>query len=90
MNQKSNERSALPMSYLSKRAQEQLKPRQMSAYSLAKPWVQFNPLTQTYDTPDGTSVAAERCDNVECLADVILIADTRGTQRLAKPAKEKK
>jgi hypothetical protein len=42
---------------------------------------EFNPLTYTYDTKDGTNVAAEVCDSVECLADVFHIANIRQTQR---------
>jgi hypothetical protein len=45
------------------------------------PWVQFNTLTQCYETPDGTRVAAEVADNVECLADVLRIAIIRDEQR---------
>lgn len=37
MKQKSDSRSAEPIKGLSKRAQEQLKPRQISTFSLAKP-----------------------------------------------------
>ena len=44
-------------------------------------WVRYNPLTHTYDTPDGTRVAAELIDNVQCLADVIRIAGIREKQR---------
>jgi hypothetical protein len=43
----------------------------------------YNPLTATYDTKDGTSVAAELVDNVECLADVLHISSIRSTQRQA-------
>jgi hypothetical protein len=46
-------------------------------------WVKFNPLTQTYDTPDGTKVAAELVDNAQCLADVLHIATIRAQQRAA-------
>lgn len=44
-------------------------------------WVTYNPATATYDTPDGTSVAAELVDNVQCLADVLQIATIRDKQR---------
>lgn len=44
-------------------------------------WVTYNPATATYDTPDGTSVAAELVDNVQCLADVLHIARLREKQR---------
>jgi hypothetical protein len=58
--------------------------------SASKPWVVFNHLTQCYETPDGTSVAAELCDNVECLADVLRIASIRAEQRkaVARPGEE--
>lgn len=46
-------------------------------------WVTYNPLTNTYDTPDGTSVAAELVDGVQCLADVLRIAQIRASQRAA-------
>lgn len=46
-------------------------------------WVRFNPLTHTYDTPDGTKVAAEVADSVQCLADVLHIAAIRERQRAA-------
>ena len=48
-------------------------------------WVTYNPLTATYDTPDGTSVAAELVDNVQCLADVLHIAHIRAKQRAERP-----
>ena len=48
-------------------------------------WVAYNPLTATYDTPDGTSVAAEIVDNVQCLADVLHIAQIRAKQRAERP-----
>jgi phage terminase large subunit-like protein len=46
-------------------------------------WVKYNPLTATYDTPDGTSVAAEVVDSVQCLADVLHIAQIRADTRAA-------
>lgn len=42
---------------------------------------EFNHLTYTYDTPDGTKVAAELCDSVESPSDVFRIADIRQEQR---------
>lgn len=44
-------------------------------------WVRYNQLTDTYDTPDGTKVAAELVDNVACLADFLHIAKIRDDQR---------
>tara|TARA_R110000868_G_scaffold215878_1_gene466021 strand:+ start:306 stop:644 length:339 start_codon:yes stop_codon:yes gene_type:complete len=44
-------------------------------------WVTYSPVTVTYDTPDGTSVAAELVDNAQCLADVLHISLIRGQQR---------
>jgi hypothetical protein len=52
----------------------------------AREWVTYNPLTATYDTPDGTSVAAELVDNVQCLADVLHIAAIRAKQRAGRVA----
>jgi len=49
----------------------------------AKPWVQYNPMTMTYDTADGTQVAAEVVENVQCLAEVLNIAAIRSEQRAA-------
>lgn len=49
-------------------------------------WVNYNPLTAAYDTPDGTSVAAELVDNVQCLADVLRIAQIRAKQRTERTA----
>jgi hypothetical protein len=45
------------------------------------PRVSFNPLTQTYDTLDGTRVAAELVDNVHTPSDVFYIANIREAQR---------
>jgi hypothetical protein len=47
-------------------------------------WVQYSPLTATYDTPDGAVVSAELVDNVTCLADVMRIAAIRAKQREAQ------
>lgn len=44
-------------------------------------WIRFNPLTQTYDTRDGTHVAAELVENVQCLADALCVAAIREEQR---------
>ena len=49
-------------------------------------WVTYNPRTNTYDTLDGTSVAAELVDSVQCLADVLHIAQIRARQRSARAA----
>lgn len=46
-------------------------------------WVSYNDKTATYDTPDGTSVAAEVVDGVECLADLLRISNIRAQQRAA-------
>ena len=54
----------------------------MTAYK-PKEWVTFNHLTHTYDTPDGTAVPAEICDDVRCLADILKIATIREKQRNA-------
>ena len=53
----------------------------MSAQHAPVAWVHHNPSTDTYDTPDGTKVAAELCDSVECLADILHIAIVREDQR---------
>ena len=44
-------------------------------------WVTYNPLTATYDTPDGTAVAAELVESVQCMADLLNIAQIRAEQR---------
>ncbi len=44
-------------------------------------WTAFNPLTQMVETVDGTEIAMELTDNVECLADVLHIAKLRDDQR---------
>ena len=41
----------------------------------------YNQATHTYDTQDGTKVAAELVDNVQCLADVFSIIRIREKQR---------
>ena len=46
-------------------------------------WVKWNPLTQTYDTPDGTSVAGELVNNAQTMLDALRIATIRGQQRAA-------
>lgn len=57
--------------------------RIVSSQHTPAPWVRYNPSTDTYDTPDGTKVGAELCDNVECLADILHIATVREDQRRA-------
>lgn len=56
---------------------------------LDKPWLTFDPLTRTYKTGDGTQVAEELTDNVQCFADILHIANIREEQRLThhKPMK---
>lgn len=44
-------------------------------------WVIYNPLTHTYDTKDGTSVAAELVDDPSSLLDIMYIATLREKQR---------
>lgn len=44
-------------------------------------WTRYNPLTCSYETPDGTSVAEEVADNANCLVDVLHIATIRDKQR---------
>jgi len=44
-------------------------------------WVRYNPTTNTYDTKDGTRVASEVVESVQCLADVLRIATIREKQR---------
>ena len=46
-------------------------------------WVFFNEKTATYETRDGTKVAAELADEVTCFAEVLHIAKIRGDQRAA-------
>ena len=53
----------------------------------APQWVVFNHLTQTYDTPDGTHVAAEVVDSASCMADVFNITAIRDKQRKATKGK---
>jgi hypothetical protein len=52
-----------------------------TAQSTARQWVRFNPLTNSYDTPDGTRIAAELVDSVKGLADILYIAGIRANQR---------
>jgi hypothetical protein len=47
------------------------------------PWIKYNPLTATYDTPDGTEIPEELANNVLCLTDVLYIAQMREKQRAA-------
>lgn len=51
-------------------------------------WVQFNPMTMTYDTKDGTKVAAELFCGPESLAGYLYIAQIRAEQRAARAKKE--
>lgn len=51
--------------------------------SREKEWVAYNPQTMTYDTRDGTKIAAELVENVQCLADVLYISILRERQREA-------
>jgi hypothetical protein len=53
-------------------------------------WVLHNSNTDTYDTPDGTQVAACLVDNVGCLADILHVASIRERQRAAKATGETK
>jgi hypothetical protein len=46
-------------------------------------WIQFNYMTHCYESKDGTVVASELVDNVECLADVLYIAKIKESQRTA-------
>ena len=46
-------------------------------------WVRYNTLTMCYETRDGTSVAAELVDSIQCFADVLRIAKIREEQREA-------
>jgi hypothetical protein len=47
-------------------------------------WVTYNPLTNTYDTKDGTIVAAELFENAQCFSDILHIARIRDEQRETK------
>lgn len=60
----------------------------MSTATNADGWIRYNPLTSTYDTRDGTCVAAELVDNAQCLAHVLRIYQIRAEQRSANSAKE--
>ena len=44
-------------------------------------WIRYNMLTDSYNTPDGTSVSALLVDSACCLADVLHIASIRAKQR---------
>jgi hypothetical protein len=44
-------------------------------------WVKFNHLTCTYDTPDGTCVAAELIESADSASDVWRYASIREKQR---------
>lgn len=60
------------------------KPPPVWPFPKREQWVKFNPLTQAYETPDGTAVAAELADNVHSLADVLAICAIRERQRRVK------
>lgn len=45
------------------------------------PWIQFDPLTHSYKSKDGTHVAAELVDNAQSMVDVLHIASIRDLQR---------
>jgi hypothetical protein len=47
-------------------------------------WVAWSPLSNTFDTKDGTTVAAEIIDNVSCMLDIFYVADIREKQRKEK------
>ena len=49
-------------------------------------WVQYNDMTATYDTGDGTKVPKELADSAQCFWDAINIADIREKQRAAMKA----
>jgi hypothetical protein len=49
--------------------------------------VKYNPLTATYDTPDGTKVAQELVDNAKYFADFLHVANVREKQRNSKERK---
>lgn len=53
----------------------------MSVKRTERGWVTYNPLTATYDTPDGTSVASELVDNAQSMGDVLYIVGIRAAQR---------
>lgn len=55
----------------------------MSTAFKSNEWVKFNPLTATYDTPDGTKVPEELADNAQSIADLLHTADVRAQQRAA-------
>ena len=46
--------------------------------------IQYNPLTDSYDTPDGTRVSAMLTENVSCIADMFNILRIRDNQRKVK------
>ena len=60
----------------------------MTTQDKPRQWVLHNSNTGTYDTPDGTQVAACLVDNVECLADIFHIATIRERQRATKATGE--
>ena len=46
--------------------------------------IQYNPLTDSYDTSDGTKVSAMLTENVSCIADIFNILRIRDNQRKVK------
>ena len=46
--------------------------------------IQYNPLTDSYDTPDGTKVSAMLTENASCIADILNILSIRDNQREVK------
>jgi len=55
----------------------------MEAKHTPGPWVIYNHLTDTYDTPDGTKVPAMLVSSAQRLVDVMHIAQMREAQRAA-------
>lgn len=50
----------------------------------ANDWIKYNHMTRTYNSKDGTVVAAELVVGACSLADVFHIADIRDSQRIAR------
>ncbi|MCD9087392.1 hypothetical protein LR961_11550 [Stenotrophomonas sp. SY1] len=48
-------------------------------------WETYNPITHCIETPDGTVVAAEIIDSIECLADLFYVMQIRSEQRKQMP-----
>jgi hypothetical protein len=51
-------------------------------------WITFNELDQTYDTRDGTRVAAEIVEMACCLGDILYISQLRYEQRQKRKQNE--